>query len=246
MEAALAFAAEVGTAASNPERADGWIVEEIAHLVGADIVGYTEIDASHHILHDAKFPGPPTSPTAHEWGLLKAQNPFCHYAIKNGSRSFSAHRLTDVADMSAFRRTELFEVMGAGLPHDLQTWMPGSDGTYWALELARSGRNFSDRDVLLVDALRPSLMAYTRYRSLAESMDRLQAVDAEGRSSEALSVRENEVLDLVAGGATNAEIAERLWISPGTVRKHLEHIYVKLEVGSRTAALARTGRSTTR
>lgn len=58
-----------------------------------------------------------------------------------------------------------------------------------------------------------------------------------------LSARENQVLDLVAGGASNVEIAERLWISPGTVRKHLEHIYLKLEVGSRTAALARTGRA---
>ena len=58
-----------------------------------------------------------------------------------------------------------------------------------------------------------------------------------------LSPRENEVLDLVAAGASNASIAERLWISPGTVKKHLEHIYLKLDVGSRTAALAQTGRA---
>ena len=50
-------------------------------------------------------------------------------------------------------------------------------------------------------------------------------------------------MDLVAEGASNAEIGLRLWISPNTVRKHLENIYLKLEVGSRTAAMARTGRS---
>jgi LuxR family maltose regulon positive regulatory protein len=38
---------------------------------------------------------------------------------------------------------------------------------------------------------------------------------------------------------TNAEIAERLWLSPGTVRRHLENVYRKLGVHTRTAALAR-------
>ncbi|MGH2446062.1 MAG: response regulator transcription factor [Candidatus Limnocylindria bacterium] len=58
-----------------------------------------------------------------------------------------------------------------------------------------------------------------------------------------LSPREREVIDQVATGATNEEIARGLFISPGTVRKHLENIYTKLEVGNRTAALAATGRS---
>jgi len=39
------------------------------------------------------------------------------------------------------------------------------------------------------------------------------------------------------------EIARDLFISVGTVRKHIENIYTKLEVGSRTAALARSGRT---
>ena len=44
----------------------------------------------------------------------------------------------------------------------------------------------------------------------------------------------------VAAGLSNAEIGRRLWIEPATVRKHLEHIYDKLGVRSRTAALAKT------
>ena len=58
-----------------------------------------------------------------------------------------------------------------------------------------------------------------------------------------LSRRENQVLDVVAEGASNGEIAQRLSISPGTVKKHLENIFGKLDVASRTAALARTGRT---
>jgi DNA-binding CsgD family transcriptional regulator len=55
-----------------------------------------------------------------------------------------------------------------------------------------------------------------------------------------LTPREREILDLVAEGATNAHIASALGISPATVRKHLEHAYAKLEVSTRTAAVART------
>jgi DNA-binding CsgD family transcriptional regulator len=53
-----------------------------------------------------------------------------------------------------------------------------------------------------------------------------------------LTDREAEILDLVAAGKTNTEIAETLWIAPGTVRKHLENVYEKLGVSSRTAAVA--------
>jgi DNA-binding CsgD family transcriptional regulator len=54
-----------------------------------------------------------------------------------------------------------------------------------------------------------------------------------------LTRREQEILDLVDKGRSNAEIAASLWISPSTVGKHLEHAYQKLGVRSRTAALAR-------
>lgn len=53
-----------------------------------------------------------------------------------------------------------------------------------------------------------------------------------------LSTRETEVLQLVADGATNNEIAARLHISDATVKSHLVHIYTKLGVSSRTAAVA--------
>jgi DNA-binding NarL/FixJ family response regulator len=52
-----------------------------------------------------------------------------------------------------------------------------------------------------------------------------------------LSAREAEVLDLLAEGLTNAEIAERLVISPITVRNHVSHILVKLQVRDRREAM---------
>jgi ATP/maltotriose-dependent transcriptional regulator MalT len=54
-----------------------------------------------------------------------------------------------------------------------------------------------------------------------------------------LSPRETDVLELVAQGLRNAQIAQRLVISDKTVKTHLQHIYDKLDVGSRTEAVAR-------
>lgn len=54
----------------------------------------------------------------------------------------------------------------------------------------------------------------------------------------ALSPREIEVLQLVADGLSNATISKRIHLSQATVKSHLVHIYTKLNVDSRTAAVA--------
>jgi len=53
-----------------------------------------------------------------------------------------------------------------------------------------------------------------------------------------LTKREREVLDLVAGGATNRQIAERLFISENTAGVHVSNILGKLDASSRTEAAA--------
>ena len=54
-----------------------------------------------------------------------------------------------------------------------------------------------------------------------------------------LSARELEVLHLIAEGLSNLSIAQKLFLSTGTVKVHLKHIYGKLDVNSRTQAVAR-------
>lgn len=57
----------------------------------------------------------------------------------------------------------------------------------------------------------------------------------------ALTAREADVLRAVAAGKSSKEIARDLWVTHSTVSKHLENIYRKLGVTSRTAALAAVG-----
>ena len=64
------------------------------------------------------------------------------------------------------------------------------------------------------------------------------ALLGEEKSPGGLSPREVEVLRLVAAGRSNPEIASQLVLSEKTVARHLSNIFVKLDVGSRTAAAA--------
>jgi DNA-binding NarL/FixJ family response regulator len=71
--------------------------------------------------------------------------------------------------------------------------------------------------------------------ALAEELSTAQERD---RTAETLTERELEVLQLLSFGYSNKEIGGRLFISPDTVKTHLEHIYQKLGANDRTAAVA--------
>jgi DNA-binding NarL/FixJ family response regulator len=66
----------------------------------------------------------------------------------------------------------------------------------------------------------------------ARLMQRVRNPEEEG-----LSTREIEVLELVAHGTSNKEIAKQLWVSETTVKSHMLHIFDKLGVTDRTAAV---------
>ncbi|MGW4322589.1 response regulator [Streptomyces sp. BBFR115] len=98
---------------------------------------------------------------------------------------------------------------------------------------------------LLKDAPRDEL--FTAVRAAAEGRTVLSpavasrlvsAVRAPARGNEPLSAREREVLVLVARGTSNREIARELFISEATVKTHLTHLYAKLGVNDRAAAVA--------
>jgi len=91
--------------------------------------------------------------------------------------------------------------------------------------LDRRWRTFTERDRAMLQLIAPQLQRLLRERPTRE----LPAC---------LTLQERRVLMHVAAGRSNADIAEHLFVAPSTVRKHLEHIFRKLGVTSRLAAVA--------
>ncbi|AXG82891.1 response regulator [Streptomyces paludis] len=144
--------------------------------------------------------------------------------------------------------------------------MPGGGGVDAIAELTRRGARAkvlvlttydTDSDTLpaieagatgylLKDAPREELFTAVRAAALGRTVlspavasrlvSRVRAPGAGG--GEQLSAREREVLGLVARGTSNREIAAELFISEATVKTHLTHLYAKLGVKDRAAAVA--------
>ncbi|MEV5895619.1 response regulator transcription factor [Nonomuraea fuscirosea] len=140
--------------------------------------------------------------------------------------------------------------------------MPGTDGLGAMRELAQDGGGArvlvlttydTDSHVLpaieagatgylLKDAPRDELLRAVRATArgeavLAPSAAALLMSRVRSSATGPLSPRELEVLQLVAGGATNREAAAKLFVTEATVKSHLLNIYGKLGVGDRAAAV---------
>lgn len=99
---------------------------------------------------------------------------------------------------------------------------------------------------LLKDAPPAELTAAIRAAARGESalapMIATRLLDRMRAPQVTLSSRELQVLDLVAAGRSNSDIAAELFIGETTVKSHLAHVFTKLDVGSRTAAVSQARR----
>jgi DNA-binding CsgD family transcriptional regulator len=92
-------------------------------------------------------------------------------------------------------------------------------------------------DLEALAAAEPEILCVLALVGLVQLLRTHLALIAHCNPTPGLTRRELEVLAWVADGKTNAETAEFLSIAPGTVKKHLDHIYEKLGVGTRTEAV---------
>jgi two-component system NarL family response regulator len=120
------------------------------------------------------------------------------------------------------RNGDLFEAMRAGARGYLLKYA-GIDELVAAVKVVAMG------DVIMSQAVAGKLIDYLR--PIGEQGD--------ANETEALSMRELEVLRLVAAGASNGEIADKLSICEATVKAHLRNIMDKLQVKNRAQAVAK-------
>ncbi|HEY3069828.1 MAG TPA: helix-turn-helix transcriptional regulator [Gaiellaceae bacterium] len=146
-----------------------------------------------------------------------------------------ARKYSDFLSRRELHRLELYQEVSrpTGVEDMIRLWLDPDGAGNARLEFDRPDWGFRERDRTVLDFLLPHLR---QFRRNAAARRRLSAgpPGAAGR----LTPREREILELVAEGRTNAEVARLLWISPGTVRKHLENAYESLGVHTRTAAVA--------
>jgi DNA-binding NarL/FixJ family response regulator len=141
--------------------------------------------------------------------------------------------------------------------------MPGTDGVTAIKELAKRGvpsrvlvLTTYDTDSHVLPAIEAGATGYLLKEAPREEL--VRAVEAAARGQAVLSPsvatrlvgqvrrpvpaplsqRELEVLELIARGSTNRQAAKRLFISETTVKTHLLHVYAKLGVNDRAAAVA--------
>lgn len=153
-------------------------------------------------------------------------SPICSYPERTGCFT-EVMRASDFMPRSTFRSSivgELFRLQE--MKFNVLVPLTPDGPIAHRLELWRAdGTDFTDREQLLLTLLRPQIAEFER-----ATRERL----AEG----VLTPRQSQVLRLVAEGLTNRQIANRLGLAEGTVRRHLEDAYIRLGVSSRTAAVA--------
>ncbi|MCF6131141.1 response regulator transcription factor [Flavobacterium wongokense] len=114
------------------------------------------------------------------------------------------------------------------------------DKIFQSLKAGASGYILkTDGPVKIINALDElfeggSPMTSSIARKVVASFSKMNVNDA---NVETLTVREKEILDSLARGRMNKEVANELEISIGTVRKHIQHIYEKLHVNTRVEAV---------
>jgi DNA-binding CsgD family transcriptional regulator len=246
LEKSLSYLREL-YAQPDPESFERHVLETIPTLVPSELTTYNELDlrTSKNVWKWEPVPSDFAGLTE-IFSIHMDENPCVAYYRRTGDG-----RATKISDFLAQRELRKLGYYAeylrrVGLEYRMSIVIPKPPHSVIALALGRSGRDFSERDRCLFDLLRPHLaqahdnaatLARLRQESDRPTKDLRFSRESFGRLG--LTDREAEVLLGVARGRTNTQIAANLYVSPFTVKTHLQRIYRKLGVEGRTEALSR-------
>jgi DNA-binding CsgD family transcriptional regulator len=217
----------------------GIVLPGLAALVGCDVLTYNEIGPAPGETRYADYPAgaldPATQPAfaahVHEHPLVN------HYRATGSGEPVM---ISDFLSRQRLHRLGLYAEFFRGIPveHQMAISLPAPDAEVIGLALSRARHDFCEQDRSLLSVLQgPLIAALLRARRRQQAGQALSASLCSALAS--LTDRETQILRLVAAGRTNAAIARRLGVSPRTIAKHLEHMYRKLGVSNRAAAVSR-------
>jgi DNA-binding CsgD family transcriptional regulator len=154
-----------------------------------------------------------------------------------------SRRISDLLPAAEFQRSPLFNdyYRPIRIDHAMAVPIHVDRTCLVSFVFNRSKRDFADRDRACMEAIRPHLGSLYR---LSREMDTARAAwgvppAVQNPPDQPLTAREREVLQWLSSGKTDRDIGQILAISPRTVHKHLQRIYEKLGVETRTAAVMR-------
>src|ERR1700674_27993 len=150
-------------------------------------------------------------------------------------------RIGDLQAETEFQRTPLYNDYYRSIRIDRVMAVPIHVDRQFLVSfvLNRNRRDFSDRDRACLEVIRPHLGNLYRLSAAASRTGDASVQSAVRSAALALTPRERDVLHWLGAGKTDQDIGAVLGISPLTVHKHLQHIYDKLGVETRTAAVMR-------
>jgi DNA-binding CsgD family transcriptional regulator len=206
------------------------LLGDLTDVVRCDAVSFAELDSgrqAHGFLQHVPARDGGEEGEQAFWAHYWNSDP-CSYADRSGDLR-SVTKISDFYSAQQWRGTGMYRDCFRGeIEHEMMVCLPAAPGRSLRLIFSRgAGADFSERDRGLLALLRPHLHAAYR------------AAERRRRGTPELTRRQQELLHLVADGYTNAQIGRRLGLAEGTVRKHLENIFARLQVSNRTAAVIR-------
>jgi DNA-binding CsgD family transcriptional regulator len=209
------------------------VLDRLQQLIPSGIVQFDELDLQGHEHVTEQFVedgerrlvlGTDPDGASGSWEVRPSFLPYS-YSVRTGDLS-SVLRWSDFYTQSELKNHPFYHYVPHTIKYGLFVPLPRRGTRSLRLALFRSNRDFSERDRLVLQLLRPHLNDVY--------------LDAERRRHGIphVSRREREVLQLASQGYSNADIARVLFISVATVRKHMEHIFDRTGVRTRSAAAA--------
>jgi DNA-binding CsgD family transcriptional regulator len=226
----LAFL-DVALAADGRDPFPAPVLEALQRLISSDTVSYGDhagrgLRSGLRVWPDVRVP----RTVAAAFIRLRDQDP-----LRPTDRTVGrAVRQSDLISDRQLHRLDFYAEVAEplGIEYSMQLWLADGGRVVGGFGFDANRRDFSERERAMLDVLAPYLVKLHR-RAAAPRL-----LGGETGAMAALTVREREVLRLVAAGLTNPEIATTLFIATGTVRKHLDNVYERFGVGSRAAAVA--------